>query len=286
MGNRTAIFRNCLLLSKLNIMIPVSLSGFMGYLLYRPEFSSGLFLITAAILLMAITASVINQLQEIDTDRKMNRTKNRPLPSGKISPSGAFAFAAFCFLSGSFLFFLAGSYRALSLSILTILWYNGVYTYLKRVTPFAVVPGAITGALPPLIGWVAAGGEPFSISIILVQLLFFIGQLPHFWLLLIKYGDEYGNAGLPSMTSVMSKRSISMLVIAFVAVSAAAAVSLELAGQIHSTRTGLSLLIASAMLVILFFRFREGKDPARYSLLLNVYFLVVMILLISDRIIG
>lgn len=119
-----------------------------------------------------------------------------------------------------------------------------------------------------------------------MQILFFLGQLPHFWLLLIKYGEEYGNAGLPSLTSVMSKKTISILVVAFVAVSAAAAVSLELAGLIRSNRIGLSLLIASALLVILFFRFREGKDPNRYSLLLNIYFLVVMLLLISDRMIG
>lgn len=286
MGNRTGIFRNCLLLGKLNIMIPVSLSGFTGYFLYRPHFSSGLFLVTGGILFMAITASVINQLQEIETDKKMNRTKGRPLPSGTISVVAALIFAVLSFITGILLLLLAGSVPAIILSIITIIWYNGIYTYLKRITPYAVLPGAVTGALPPLIGWVAAGGEPFSISIILLQTLFLMGQLPHFWLLLMKYGDEYSSAGLPSLTSVMSRRRISFLVIAFVMVSAGTAVSILLSGLVHSSIMAVSLLLASGLLVIMFLSFREGKDPARYSLVLNVYFLLVMILLISDRIIS
>lgn len=285
MGNSTASFSHYLLLGKLKIMIPVSLSGFTGYFLYDPVFSSRIFLVTAGILFMAVTASVINQLQEIGTDKKMARTKNRPLPSGRISATAALVFSVVTFLAGALLFIFAGSPAALVLSIVTILWYNGVYTILKRLTPYAVLPGAVTGALPPLIGWVAAGGDPFSINIILIQFLFFAGQLPHFWLLLMKYGDEYRSAGLPSLTAVMSKRSISFLVIAFVTVAALVAISMDLSGIIHNSNLGFFLFFVSALLLIFFLRFREGKDPARYSLLLNAYFLFIMILLISDRII-
>jgi hypothetical protein len=71
------------------------------------------------------------------------------------------------------LVWFAGNTAALIVSLITILWYNGVYTYLKRITALAVIPGAFTGALPPLIGWMAAGGNPFDITIILVQVLFF-----------------------------------------------------------------------------------------------------------------
>lgn len=285
MGNSAGSFRDYLLLGKLNIMIPVSLSGFTGYFLYKPVFSPGIILVTAGIFFMSVSASAINQLQEIETDRKMERTKNRPLPSGKVSVRAAIFFTIITFIGGSCCLYFAGSLRAYILCLLTIIWYNGVYTYLKRVTPYAVLPGAVTGALPPLIGWIAAGGEPFSISIILVQLLFFAGQIPHFWLLLIKYGDEYSHAGLPSLTSVISKKRLSVLVIAFVVVSALAAISIDLYGVIHNSHLSIFLFIVSALLVLFFSGFKQGKDPARYSLMLNIYFLFIMLLLVSDRII-
>ena len=67
-----------------------------------------------------------------------------------------------------------------------------------------MVPGAVTGALPPLIGWVAAGGGVWDKSIIFLEFLFFTGQIPHFWLLILKYGEEYKKAGFPSLTNILS----------------------------------------------------------------------------------
>lgn len=278
--------KNFIELGKLNIMIPVSLSGFTGFFLKQPVFSSKIFLVTAAILMMAVSASAINQIQEVETDRKMNRTRNRPLPSGKISTGAAVRFAVIVFLTGCILFMLAGTFSALIVSLVTIAWYNGVYTPLKRQTPYAVIPGALTGALPPLIGWVAAGGDPFDISIILVQVLFFIGQIPHFWLLIIRYGDEYNNAGLPSMTTVMSIKRISSLVRVFVVISAIITVLLVLSGVVHNVYITRALIVFPCLLILAFAGYRHGDNSAGYSLLLNIYFLLIMFMLISDRIIS
>ena len=97
-----------------------------------------------------------------------------------------------------------------------------------------MVPGAVTGALPPLIGWVAAGGGVWDKPIIFLEFLFFTGQIPHFWLLILKYGEEYEKAGLPSLTNIMSRTQINRLTFTWVVTSVIAALFLCYFEIIHS----------------------------------------------------
>ena len=96
-------------LSKLKIMIPVSLSGFTGYFIYQPYFSAKILLISFGILLLAISASVLNQIQEVELDRNMYRTHNRPIPSQKIKIHHAILFFLANLLAGSAIIFYAGN---------------------------------------------------------------------------------------------------------------------------------------------------------------------------------
>src|SRR5574340_374520 len=107
------IFKNYLELSKIKIMVPVGLTGFTGYFIYKPEFTSGLILITAGILFLAISASVLNQVQETQIDSLMERTRNRPIPSGKISRRKALAYFVVSFIAGTSLVIATGSIKAL-----------------------------------------------------------------------------------------------------------------------------------------------------------------------------
>jgi heme o synthase len=275
-------------LSKLKIMIPVSLTGFTGYFMHDPRMTPGIIIVTLGILLMAVSASVLNQLQEIDIDRKMARTAERPLPSGRIRPWQAVVYFFLTLSSGALLVWSAGNAAALVVSLITVLWYNGIYTYLKRITPLAVIPGAFTGALPPLIGWIAAGGNPFDITIILVQVLFFSGQIPHFWLLVLKYGPEYEKAGMPSLTTVMSRQKIYIMIFLFVASFFIITLLLGSYGIIRSKLIFGVLILLSFILTGYFYILVSGirNKPSRHSALLNSYFLAVMILLITDRIIN
>ena len=93
---------------------------------------------------MAVSASVLNQIQEVEIDSKMNRTINRPIPAGKISPKQAILFFLITLIAGMTLIYVAGNFKAAIIGLITILWYNGIYTYSKRITAFAVVPGAVT----------------------------------------------------------------------------------------------------------------------------------------------
>lgn len=281
-------FRYYLELSKIKIMLPVSLTGFTGYFIFDPVITWKLIFLTVGIFCLAISASVLNQIQEIEYDRLMERTRSRPLPSEKITRREALIFLFILFTAGTLLMFATGSMRALFISLFTIFWYNGIYTYLKRLTAFAVIPGALTGALPPLIGWVAAGGAIQDRTIILVQLVFFIGQIPHFWLFILKYGNEYTIAGLPSLTDLIDKKRIRRLIFFWIMVTAGAALCFYFFGVLRNNVIIAILAVASLLLMAGFAGLAGNKGPEqvtqRYSMMLNTYFLLIMILLISDRI--
>jgi heme o synthase len=289
-NNSGNILKYYLELSKLKIMIPVSLTGFTGYFIFDPHLSLNILVVSIGILLMAISASVLNQIQEVELDRKMNRTQNRPIPAMKIRLPHAKLFFTGNLIAGIAFIYLAGNLTAVIIGLITLFWYNGIYTYSKRISAFAVVPGAVTGALPPLIGWVAAGGWIWDKPIIFLEFLFFIGQIPHFWLLILKYGEEYKNAGIPSLRDILSRAQINRLTFTWVVSSVTAALLLCYFEIIKSG------IIVGILLIVSFYIIWKFSDlikmqinpnnTRKYSILLDSYFLLVLILLISDRIIS
>jgi heme o synthase len=276
-------------LGKIKIMVPVSLTGFTGYFIFDSHITARLLIVTTGIFLLAVSASVLNQIQEAGLDARMERTKKRPIPAGKVSPFIAGVLFLFCLIAGTFIVYYFGNHTAAAIGLLTILWYNGVYTYLKKLTAFAVFPGALIGALPPLIGWVAAGGSPWDKSIIFLEFLFFVGQIPHFWLLLMKYGGEYEKAGLPTLTSILSRSQINRLTFTWVVTTVIAAIFLYHFSIIQTGIIMAVLLLASSVMIWQFSGLLKkspvNTNSGKYSLLLNSYFLLIMLLLISDRLI-
>jgi len=281
--------RDYLELGKIKIMIPVSLTGFTGFFIYNPVFSFRMLLVSLGILLLGITASVLNQIQEAGLDSKMERTLNRPIPSHRIKPQHALIFLLFNLIAGIILIYSAGNLTAVLIGLIAIGWYNGIYTYAKKITAFAVFPGAVTGALPPLIGWVAAGGGLWDKPIVFLEFLFFTGQIPHFWLLILKYGEEYEKAGLPSLTKILSRTQIRRLTFSWVVTAVTAALFLCYFQIIQTKIIVVILLAASAFLIWQFtglLKIPGIKDNSRkYTVLLDSYYLLVLILLVSDRII-
>jgi protoheme IX farnesyltransferase len=220
----------------------------------------------------------------------MKRTLNRPVPSGRIKVKQAVLFIVCTMVAGTLFILHYGNLQAAVIGLFTILWYNGVYTYSKRITAFAVVPGALTGALPPLIGWLAAGGGILDKPIVFIEFLFFTGQIPHFWLLIIKYGEEYSKAGIPALTEIFNNEQINRLTFTWVITSVIAALFLCYFEVIRSRPVILILLAASAFLIWIFSALlRSGADrntSKKYSIMLDTYFLLVLLLLIADRIIA
>jgi heme o synthase len=283
------VYREYFQLSKIRIMLPIAFTGFTGFFLLDPSLSLKALAVTFGILLQAVASSVLNQLQEVDLDRKMNRTSKRPLPTGTVSKVSAVLFFLFCLTSGTLLIYFYGNLTAALTGLFTIFWYNVIYTYSKRITAFAVVPGSLTGALPPFIGWTAAGGALLDKPIIFLGFMLFVGQVPHFWLLVIKYGEEYGKAGIPSLTRVLSLPQINRLTFTWVVTSAVSGLFLAYFKVFHS-KPVIAVLLASSLYLVWSFRdMSTGTEKAinfrRNFILLNSYFLLILILLIADRIV-
>ena len=146
-------------LSKIKITVAVALTTITGYLLAGGSLNRYLVLPTLGIFLLACGSSAINHFQERLQDAKMDRTRKRPIPSGKISPAGALIFAFVLAVAGSVILYRGAGMLGMELGLIALIWYNAIYTPLKKKTAFAVVPGAVIGSIPPLVGWVAARGH-------------------------------------------------------------------------------------------------------------------------------
>ena len=186
-------------LGRLELSTMVALSALAGYLFAGGRWQLQTLLVTAGVGLLAAGCSALNQWQEQDLDIRMERTQQRPLPTGKLSPAAALVLASSAISCGSLLLFSLPGSMPLLLGLLAVIWYNAIYTPLKRLTPFAAIPGAICGALPPLIGWTAAGGALITHKSLILAGTLFVWQVPHTWLLLCRYRDDLQRSGLPNI---------------------------------------------------------------------------------------
>lgn len=260
----------------------------MAYFLVEPSLTKTILFVSLGVFFLGIASSALNQIQERDVDAQMDRTKNRPLVKRTIPLTSAFLFTIFSFISGIILLWIYGSTIAMVLGVLTMLWYNGLYTWLKRKTAFAVIPGSITGAIPPIIGWTAAGGYIFDFKILLIAFIFFIGQVPHFWLLIDKYGDQYKKAGLPNLTDIFSSNQIKRLSFIWLASSLISALLLLYFNMIYNQYLkGFFLGIVTLLLIIYIIpAFSKTKKYTRkHFILLNAFYLILLLTLILNEII-
>lgn len=210
-------------LGKVRISLPVALSALTGYIMYTGYYDLQGWFLAVGVFLMSCSSGALNHWQESEIDAKMPRTKNRPIPSGKISRLNALLVALAFAAAGSLILFFSNPAMALVLSWTTLFFYNLVYTPLKKITAFAVIPGSMVGALPPLIGWAGAGGSLSSEIILLVASFFFIGQIPHFWFLLMMFGDQYKLAGMPSLNQLFNEGQLKRITYTWVLTTIASA---------------------------------------------------------------
>jgi protoheme IX farnesyltransferase len=274
-------------LSKVKITFAVALTTITGYLLGGDSFDSGLILPTIGIFLLACGSSAINHFQEREQDARMERTRNRPIPSGRISPAGALIIAFILSAGGAVVLYSGAGILGMQLGLLALIWYNVIYTPLKKKTAFAVIPGAVIGSIPPLVGWVAAGGQLSDPRAIFMAFFFFIWQVPHFWLLMLKYGEEYTKAGFPSITRVYSTRQIRNITFVWILATAVSALMLPVFDVVESWIVMAGLLASSIWLVRQFTRLISLKDlpfsPIKYFMKINYFVLAVIIFLSLDR---
>ncbi|MCB9853032.1 MAG: protoheme IX farnesyltransferase [Phycisphaerales bacterium] len=183
-------------LAKFRLSLLVLVVGAAGYCLGAPAEISlvGLGHTIIGIALVAFAANTFNQVIEREFDAKMHRTRNRPLPSGRVSVSEALVFAGVCAAVGILWLDVFTNTLAASIAALTLFTYVWLYTPAKRVTAQNTLIGAIPGALPPVIGFAAAAGS-LSIEAALLFVILYFWQMPHFYAIAWMYREDYARGG-------------------------------------------------------------------------------------------
>jgi heme o synthase len=275
-------------LMKPRITFMVMLTALVGFVMGSTGTPSlgGLAAVLVGTGLVAAGASALNMLLERRTDALMHRTRNRPLPAGRLRPADALAWGAALTVTGvAFLVWLSGPLAAL-VALATWSSYLFLYTPLKTRTSLATVVGALPGALPPVIGWAAARGALEPPAFLLFAILF-LWQIPHFLAIAWIYREDYARGGLPMLpvvdpAGVVTGRqavanSLALTVVSVVPALAGMAGPLYLAGAIA---LGLVLTAAAVRAAVL-----RTMGAARGLFLASLLYLSLLCtLLIVDRV--
>lgn len=180
-----------------SLVVATTLGGY--YMATGRDGNLGTMLATGAgTALVAGGSAAFNQLLERDADARMHRTRNRPLPDGRLQLSEATLFGSVLSIAGLMVLAMGANLMAAAVALATLLTYAVVYTPLKSRTAFSTVVGAIPGALPPVIGWAAGGGSigPAALALFAIG---FCWQLPHFLAIAWIYREDYARAGFPML---------------------------------------------------------------------------------------
>lgn len=192
-------------LAKLRLSSTVVFSALVGYLLAVDEvdFKILLMLLVGGFLVVA-SSNGFNQVYEKDTDKLMDRTKERPMPAGRMAASEGLLFSSILGLIGMVILYYINAKSAIFGASALVL-YAAVYTPLKTVSPIAVFVGAFPGAIPFMLGWVAATNE-FGIEPGTLFAIQFLWQFPHFWAIAWLLDEDYKKAGIRMLPSGMKDK--------------------------------------------------------------------------------
>jgi protoheme IX farnesyltransferase len=233
-------------------------------------------------------SNIYNQIIEKDLDALMARTRNRPLPTNKISVNTALVLAVLSTIIGLFMLYMINSKVAL-LAAVSIFLYASVYTPLKLVTPLSVFVGAIPGALPFMLGWVAATGE-IGIEAVMLFLMQFFWQFPHFWSIGWMQNKDYEKAGFKMLPTGKKDRSTTTQILFYSiwAVLMSIVPGFNLTGDLFLSIYGLFIVLLIGLVLIYYAvkLFNDSTDlNAKKLMLASVSYLTLMqIVLLFDKI--
>jgi protoheme IX farnesyltransferase len=280
-------------LSKLGIVLLVLVSAGAGFMLRAPlgpEFPWGQgLLVLTGVLLLSCGASALNQVQERERDALMRRTSRRPLPSGRLSHAQGLVFSLFGIASGTLLLWVGVGRAAGVLGLIAAAYYNGVYTpWLKPTSPFAAVPGAVPGSIPPVIGWVAAGGALTDAGAVVLFGILFLWQMPHFWALALRYRTDYAAGGFPMVSESVGVEGTARLILLY----AFGLTAWSLTAPTFRVGGPLTFVAAAGLggrLIWLATKFARRPEDQRgwLSLFLfsNVYLLLLFVVMVGERLV-
>ncbi len=286
--NFKAVFRDFKQLTKVGLSLSVVFSSLAGYLLGTEKINiTILILLAIGGYLMVGASNAFNQIIEKDTDALMKRTMNRPLPAKRMHVSTALVVAISFTILGLTILYTINPKSAL-FGAISIFLYTSVYTPLKSVTPLAVFVGAIPGAIPFMLGWVAATND-FSIEPGMLFLIQFFWQFPHFWAIAWLQFDEYKKAGfnLMPMGQKNKKAVIQIMIYTVCLIIVSVFPVLKLTGifYIYPITAIILVLLGGKMLFYAFklYKFQTNKEARQLMLSSVLYITLVQVIYVVDK---
>ena len=286
--NFSAVFSDFKQLTKVGLSLSVVFSSLAGYLLAVEEIKiSILILLAIGGYLMVGASNAFNQIIEKDTDALMKRTMNRPLPTGRMHVSMAMVIAVSFTILGLAILYSINPKSAL-FGAISIFLYTSVYTPLKSITPLAVFVGAIPGAIPFMLGWVAATDD-FSIEPGMLFLIQFFWQFPHFWAIAWLQYDEYKKAGFNLMPmGQKNKKAVVQIIIYTVCLIIVSVIPvLKLTGNfyIYPVTAIIVALLGGVMLfyAVKLYQNQTNKEARQLMLSSVLYITLIQVIYVVDK---
>lgn len=276
-------------LTKIKITSFVTVTTAFGFIAFSGQVSPDILPVLFGVLFLAFGSAGLNHYQERNLDAKMDRTKGRPIPSGRISAFKSLFLSGILVLIGALILIIGSNILAFILALINLIWYNFIYTLLKRKSPFAIIPGSLVGAIPPVIGWVAAGGALFDSQILAIAFFFFIWQIPHFWLLLLVMDKDYQQAGFPTLTQIFNRDQLARITFIWIISTAVTGFMITLFGAVTDLWISITLFLCSLWLTWKAFKLLvDNVDMSVFRLTfgyINYFALSVVFLISIDKLI-
>ena len=274
-------FSSFIEITKLRLSASVVFSSVISYLIGMSEFDFEIFLYLVVGGLMMVSASnIFNQVIERDLDALMQRTKGRPLPMGQISVNNALVLG-FTFVIAGLTFLYIISPLCAMLGAISIFIYACVYTPLKLITPLSVFVGAIPGAIPFMLGWVAATNE-LGVEALALFLMQFFWQFPHFWAIAWWQNDEYEKAGFKMLPTGKKDKSTTFQIIfySFWAIIMSIVPYFNVTGDLSLSTYGLVIVLMLGMF-LLFYSFKLFKNSTTQNAKVLMYVSILYLTLVQ-----
>ena len=231
-------------------------------------------------------AGAINMWYDRDIDSIMDRTKSRPIPSGRVKSEEALTLGIVLSIFSIILLFVASNYIAAAFLFISIMFYTFIYTmWLKRYTPQNIVIGGAAGALPPVIGWYAVS-QDFSLFPLILFMIIFLWTPPHFWALSLYRSDDYQKAGIPMLPVVKGKKITRLNIILYSLSLLIISPSLWYLGFLGNIYGIISSLLTIVFIYFSWNVYREkvGSEPALFKYSILYLFLLFMVMPIDKYI--
>lgn len=277
-------------ITKFGLSISVMISSVAGYFLgadlTKINYKT-LFLLIVGGYCMVGASNIYNQIIEIEPDKIMKRTMNRPLPAGRMKKQHAFYLALVLTIIGLVALYTINPKTAL-FGAISIFLYVSAYTPMKPISPMSVFVGAFPGAIPFMLGWVAATNH-FGIEAGMLFLIQFLWQFPHFWAIGWLQFEEYKKAGFNMMPTLEKNKKASMLIITYTIFMILASLIpvLHITGQLYLTPFGAILVLLSGLLMLYYaieLHKNQNDKTARKLMLSSVlYITLIQLIFVVDK---